>query len=250
MDGHAIHVYNSGAVVGFHQLVEKWQFLRDRWQHCVQQDILGGYRIVGSIDEPDFRNVLLLSLHLKTLGRRDAAVGNCILAWIGAVITQGFRKNIDSLGGHREPVPIRLPGRKRANVIDPQVAWNVLTEADQKRVAPDTLLRCGEGQRFSDISESLGRVWEHMRCAMAIKKAKRVFGGVKQVSIAFDPSTYSGEETSVGIAYANRHGGVASYMPIAVIPNGKVVPPTIPCNADILEVIRARKQVRWSAYKD
>ena len=45
---------------------------------------------------------------------------------------------------------------------------------------------------------------------------RRVFKGVKQLSIAAGPSTYTGEETLVGVADSWRKD-IAAHMPIRVL---------------------------------
>eukprot|EP00959_Pyramimonas_sp_CCMP1952_P186391 3897617-Pyramimonas_sp.AAC.1 len=59
---------------------------------------------------------------------------------------------------------------------------------------------------------------------MSLEKTKAAFKGCKQLSIAFDPSTYNGEETAVAVAYTSKnHDGlkIAGYCPIEVIPPNK-----------------------------
>ena len=245
-----MHLCSTGAVAGFGILVGMFPFLRDEWSDCSRSCFMG-LPITGHIALPRMRDVLILAFKMSRSPKtRVSNIGEIMLASLCTVIAHGFRNNIEFLSSECVPMPVRTNHSRKSSTIDAELAWDVLRQADEKNVSPVMLLRCRKSE-YENISICHGRNWEWLRCLMTMNKASSMFNGVQQISISFDPSTYNGEETCVGLAYTNLHGGVASFLPIAVIPNGKKVPRSgVALLSEIQTAIARGKETRWAAYKD
>ena len=116
---------------------------------------------------------------------------------------------------------------------------------------PCILLRVGDQALYAGIDESRAKQWASLRLHLSMQKTAGAFRGCKQLSVAFDPSTYNGEETAVAVAYACREGGIAAYLPVKVVPPNKHVRSNeISMSHDVQEIVAAGLQDRWAAYKE
>ena len=87
---------------------------------------------------------------------------------------------------------------------------------------------------------------------LTIHKTLELLQGAKQLSIALDPSTHSGQETCVSVAYSWRVGkGIIPPSPIKIVPRGKFcIPHGVAMSDELAAVIASRKAQRWASYKE
>ena len=97
---------------------------------------------------------------------------------------------------------------------------------------------------------SSGWKWVASRVSLAIDKSLAVFRGAKQFSISLDPSTHSGVENCVCVAYM-WHAGKGVIPPSKIIPRGKTcIPHGVEMSDELAAIVAARKAQRWASYKE
>ncbi|RYE98898.1 MAG: hypothetical protein EOO77_36410, partial [Oxalobacteraceae bacterium] len=75
--------------------------------------------------------------------------------------------------------------------------------------------------------KGVGPYWRHTYLAVYNAMVKQAFRDTKQLSVAFDPSTYDGEETLVAIAYSPIHK-VAAHLPLQILRRGGLAAAELP----------------------
>ena len=103
-------------------------------------------------------------------------------------------------------VALKHQDSPRVRRIDPHTAWSLLARADQQRIALKSLALAVDNQPSFALSASSATKWFVVRVMLTIHKNLALFQGAKQISIALDPSTHSGQETCVSVAYSWRVG--------------------------------------------
>ncbi|RYF00099.1 MAG: hypothetical protein EOO77_34550, partial [Oxalobacteraceae bacterium] len=130
------------------------------------------------------------------------------------------------------PVVDSIAGLRR---MDPATIWEILSTAatyhltlQQAISSNPSFAGVASGSRAAsptDHRSPLGRLkgigpyWRHAYLAVYHAMARRRFSGTRQVSVAFDPSTYDGEESLVAIAYSPLRN-VAAHLPLQVLRRG------------------------------
>ena len=170
------------------------------------------------------------------------------------MVAVGLRANILDLPADASGPPRVLRRAKRASRVDASTAWALLKQADEKRVPPWIALRVGDQNLYRSLDETRSKQWGRLRVAMAMEKTSAAFRSCRQLSVAFDPSTYNGEDTAVAVAYTWRNqsgSSVAGYCPIKAIPPNKHIGlQEIRMTEEVKEIVAARRQTRWAAYKE
>ena len=225
-----------------------------------------GRRLSSSLDCAQFVDVLHFSLFAATVlqvgdpARASiATVLESLLAWLSPgfrVYLTGVHAGVSVAAEGLRSMPSQAP---RALQVDPDnmtrrrihgnAAWQVLERAKIKGITPREYLEHNETDVSLTVCPSNAGIWEAIDCELFMNNSSDSFQGCKQLSVAFDPSTYSGEDTRVAVAYNLRNG--MSTVAIKTIPRSKA-----PClgyldvEDDVAALIAERKIERWSSYKE
>ena len=257
-------------------IVEGWNSFAQR-AYCVQFAAIWGSmrctaywgRCIGSdFSCPNIVDVLQFSMYAPTdLAATDparAALGALLmslLTWLGdgfraflTTVHTGTRLAVESLQSAPSAAPRALQGdpdnNRTRRRIDGNTAWTVLERAKTRGVTPKQYLECNETDRsLGETAASNAPIWEAIECDLVLGNSRASFTGCKKISLAFDPSTYSGEETGVAVAY-NQRSKVSTVM-LKTIPRAKQ--PTLGAfevTEDVGALIAQRKVERWSCYKE
>lgn len=190
----------------------------------------------------------------------SARVSQFLLAWLGlgirAYLTSvhaGVLLGAESLRSMPSESPRALqinPANNRTTRrIDANTAWHVLERAAATNCAPSEYLQYNETDVSLRVSTGNAHTWEAIDCDLFMQNSSSAFRGCKQISLAFDPSTYSGEDTGVATAY-NPTTDVST-VSIKIIPRSKLsCLGRVEVEPDVAAMIGDRKIERWSSYKE
>ena len=193
-------------------------FWAHQWQRCTDVAFLG-HRPASTLDSSQVTDLLVFVCYVvahvppshPAWRLSDAAMNTLV-----GIVTTLFRQKLliacdvfvdasatsEAAGSSADaPVALRHHGSHRCRRIDPHSAWSLLERADQKRISICTLLSAVDNQPSFMFGGSSGWKWVASRVSLAIDKSLAVFRGTKQFSISLDPSTHSGVENCVCVAY-------------------------------------------------
>lgn len=249
-------LHPNGLVTGFADILALHiEFLRVRWNHCINNANHGHAvdPILGSLSEPHLRNLLVFTARTLTeIRSRHPAWNslNCVCAALVTIMSTLLRNRLraacaqfvqasaaSATAGTLNDMPriIRLLGSRRARNIDGNVAWSFLKRADETKMPIQDVILLSSNQPGLALTKRTGWTWMAFRTKLILERSSNVFRHTCQLSLAVDPSTHSGKECLVGVAYSSLLN-VAVIPAIKHIPRGKQpIPHLLPLEPDIVE---------------
>ena len=253
--GRGLQFRSNGTIEGWSSIIHThYAALHPEWNRLMAQHTFG--RLLSST----FEHALLCDvLHFTILMTGQLAFGpvldmmQAVLKALVEWLSEHFRALLigrmpASTSG---PRTLRHVGSSRNRPTDANTAWHILQVAREKQLTPGQILAANDGQiHLQGLSPRVGHGWTLVELNQFMMNSVAKFGGRLQVSMAFDPSTYTGEETAVAVLYSPSAGS-STYGPIKRIPAGKIVRPDEVSMYEEIEVMAAvRKCERWAAYKE
>ena len=228
-----LSVHPNGIVHGWDAFVQREHYATYApiWGDMRANEVWGR-RLSSSLDCAQFVDVLHFSLFAATVlqvgdpARASiATVLESLLAWLSlgfraylagvhagvSVAAEGLRSMPSQAPRALQVDPDNNMTRRR---IDGNAAWQVLERAKIKGITPREYFEHNETDVSLTVCPSNAGIWEAIDCELFMNNSSDNFQGCKQLSVAFDPSTYSGEDTGGAVAYNLRTG-----MPTVAIKN-------------------------------
>ena len=245
-----------GKVNGWGDVMDATPGAAALWQSCCATGVLSS-QITSDYATPLFHEVVqfcAVATHMlsKLLGGNQIMV--TVLGCIVPIVTELFETRIVGLAITSTPPtlpPLLRTSQNRPSLIDPFVAVHLLERARELGTVPKQVLRFNNDRaEFAGLSHHCADLWWFKELCMYNRNLKSKFAGIKQFSMATDPSTYNGEETLVSQVYAHSVDTCANAM-IKIIPKGKhIAVNEFPMTDGFAALVLQRKQERWAAFKE
>ena len=213
-------------------LLDDWEFASNAWaDHQDASQAHGGEaqaRIVlrSAFSRPSLLGACLFGACLLARRRRRLQPVFSAAENILAALVHQFFGVVYPLSHDVGAVPRGVP-----RDWDPDLVWHFFEKAKRFRATLSTAVRMSElaPDLVPDTSGGTTIYWMRKFLAMYARKRGLGFKGVRHISVAIDPSSYSGEELMPGTAYSWEND-VTAALPV------KVPPPAL-TPADITGVI-------------
>ena len=240
--------------------IDRNNILSQLWQTWLTEGKFG-LHLASSWETPTFVDAFIFTTLAATTLQSRSPVLNSIKIVFGALLLTTadlFRTYLRThllVGGPADsdlPPVLRQPeARARPKRLDPRTAWSLLQKSKELKLPIGDVIKSNRDRpEFLGLSPQQGFMWAAFLLSVLLKKVKTAFASCRQLGISFDPSTYNGEETGVGVAYSWRTG-LAAYTNVSIIPASKW-PSVLKIDfiPDLEHIAVTRKLERWAAYKE
>jgi hypothetical protein len=223
--------------------------LSARWNHYSTTGAYG-YTITSPSESPQLMDCILFAaalLHDFVRGTQCYNVGSIAMTVLVNLMSGALRTTLRSMcvenrqqnGSARSaPVTLRFPGSTRNRRHDPNAVWTLLRKADNCRLPISEVIQISASEPQFHIGPSRGWIWMAFRVNLLMEKSMEAFRNPApmQLSLSLDPSTHSGQNTMVTVAYSWQRK-LAIVPPIKIISHAKQpVAHRLELDGDVVEV--------------